>query len=126
MTNETFSVTSVVQSSQSMPIAGTKSTAHSESGKQVPPPGQVQPEAKAERQPPKESEVKLAVEMLESHARSIGRDLHFEIDSDSGLTLIKVIDPQTEEVVRQIPTEEAVARSRSLDAADMNLLDDFV
>ena len=43
------------------------------------------------------------------------------------MTLIKVIDPETDEVVRQIPSEEAVDRARQVsNGGDMRLLDEFV
>lgn len=125
MSNEVSSATQAVYAPQSPRLADTRSAAHSESGKQVPPPGEVKPEVRADTQP-RESDVKLAVEALENHARNIGRDLQFEIDSASGQTLIKVIDRETEEVVRQIPSEEAVQRARSLEASDLNLIDDIV
>ncbi len=121
MANEVNSLVPVVHSPQPSRLTDTRSAAKSESGKQVPPAGEVKPEP----EPPKESEVMRAVEMLENHARNLGRELQFEIDSDSGQTLIKVIDPETEEIVRQIPSEEAVARARSRNADDMNLVDDM-
>lgn len=121
MANEVNSLVPVVNVPQPARLTDDRSAARSASGKQVPPTGEVRPEP----EPPKESEVMRAVEMLANHARNLGRELQFEIDSDSGKTLIKVIDPETEEVVRQIPSEEAVARARSLDADDMNLIDDL-
>ena len=122
MANEVNSLAPPVFAPQSAKLTDDRSAARSESGKQVPPSGEVQPEPET----PKESEVLRAVEMLANHARNLGRELQFEIDTDSGQTLIKVIDPDTEEIVRQIPSEEAVARARSRDADDMNLLDDMV
>jgi len=41
--------------------------------------------------------------------------LQFSIDEDTGKTIIKVMDVHTEEVIRQIPTEEAVKIARTLD-----------
>lgn len=78
------------------------------------------------REPPSEAEVEHAVELFTQHAASIGRDLLFEIDDESGQTVIKVIDPETEELVRQIPSEEAVARARSRGVEGMNLIDDSI
>lgn len=121
MANEVNSLAPPVFAPQAAKLTDERSAARSESGKQVPPSGEVRPEAEA----PKESEVMRAVEMLANHARNLGRELQFEIDSDSGQTLIKVIDPETDEIVRQIPSEEAVARARSRNADDLNLVDDL-
>ena len=111
----------VVQVTQPSKMTDERSAAKSESGKQVPPTGEAQPEAAAQS----EVELQQAVDMLADRASRMGRDLQFEIDNDSGKTLIKVIDPETDEVVRQIPSEEAVARAKSLDADAMSLLDDI-
>lgn len=73
--------------------------------------------------PPAQADIERAVEMFQQHASNIGRDLLFEIDDESGQTVIKVIDPQTEEVVRQIPSEEAVERARVHGEGGMNLID---
>ena len=42
------------------------------------------------------------------------RELRFSIDRDSGETVIKVIDQQTDEVVRQIPSEEVMQLRKRL------------
>ena len=62
-----------------------------------------------------EEELLQAVERLREQAASVGRDLNFEVDRESGYTVIKVIDRATEEVVRQIPSEEVVERARHQD-----------
>ena len=43
------------------------------------------------------------------------RALQFHIDSDSGRTVITVIDQETDEVIRQIPPEEMLAIVNYLD-----------
>lgn len=39
--------------------------------------------------------------------QSIGRDLRFEVDMESGRSVIQVLDRETGEVIRQIPPEKA-------------------
>jgi len=39
-------------------------------------------------------------------SRSIGRDLRFEVNMDSGRSVIQVLDRETGEVIRQIPPEK--------------------
>ena len=121
MANEVNSLVPVVHAPQAARLTDDRSAARSESGKQVPPAGEVQPEN--ESQPPEESEIRRAVEQLADHTRRLGRELQFEIDDDSGQTVIKVIDPVTGEIVRQIPSEEAVERARNL-AEDSTFLVD--
>jgi len=45
---------------------------------------------------------------LNTVVRELQRELRFTVDKDSGSTVIKVIDRETDEVVRQIPSEELV------------------
>ncbi|GGX98457.1 flagellar protein FlaG [Pseudoduganella dura] len=47
------------------------------------------------------------------HAQS----LEFSIDEDSKRTIVKVVDVATKEIVRQMPTEEALQIAKSLDKA---------
>lgn len=53
---------------------------------------------------------------MKDYMQRIDRDLNFTIDKDSGMTVVKVIDPSTDEVVRQIPTEEIMRVVRSLES----------
>ena len=50
-----------------------------------------------------------AVEELNEYAQKVGRSLQFSVDDASGKTVIKVMDSETGEVVRQIPPEKVVA-----------------
>ena len=45
---------------------------------------------------------------MQDHVQSIERDLDFRVDEESGRTVITVTDPETEEVIRQIPSEEVL------------------
>ena len=49
-----------------------------------------------------------AVASLNDYAQSVRRDIQFSMDETSGHTVITVRDSQTEEVIRQIPSESAV------------------
>jgi flagellar protein FlaG len=51
---------------------------------------------------------------LNSLVRELHRELQFSVDDESGDTVIKVIDLETDEVVRQIPSEEAMRMRRHL------------
>jgi len=54
---------------------------------------------------------------LNTLVRELHRELHFSVDQESGSTVIKVIDRETDEVVRQIPSEELVRLRQRLEEA---------
>lgn len=56
-----------------------------------------------------------AVSKINDHMQTIRRNLHFNMDDDSGQLVVKVVDVDTDEVVRQIPSEEALQLSRRLE-----------
>jgi len=58
--------------------------------------------------------IQAAARTIDSFVRDMGRSLDFRVDSSSGKQIVRVSNPQTGEVVRQIPTEEAVQIARSL------------
>jgi uncharacterized FlaG/YvyC family protein len=47
-----------------------------------------------------------AVERLDELARLLQRELQFSVDETSGRVIIKVIDKESNELIRQIPPEE--------------------
>lgn len=57
-----------------------------------------------------------AIEQLTRLARNTARDLQFSVDEVSGRTVITVINASTDEIVRQIPSEEVLALARNFDS----------
>lgn len=55
-----------------------------------------------------------AVLQLNDYVQSVSRDLQFEVDNDLGQTIVKVVDQQTQEVIRQIPDEVALRLAEKL------------
>lgn len=55
-----------------------------------------------------------AVLDLNKYVQSLNRDLQFSIDEKTGRTVIKVLDSETKEVIRQIPPEEVLSLARNL------------
>ncbi len=51
---------------------------------------------------------------LRDYAERHAHNLKFTVDDVTGQSLIKVVDSKTDEVVRQIPPEEAIALARFL------------
>ncbi|NNJ92429.1 MAG: flagellar protein FlaG [Gammaproteobacteria bacterium] len=52
------------------------------------------------------AELESAVTELNSVAQNLQRDLLFSVDEKSGGTFVKVIDKETDEIVREIPSKE--------------------
>lgn len=82
-------------------------------------------ETATEQQPPKKSEepeqteqaaarIENAVEKLNSFMKSMERNLEFSYDQDINRTIITVRDKNTDEVVRQLPSEEALKLAEAL------------
>jgi len=68
----------------------------------------------AKQAAPTADKLEQVVKQLNDYAQTVQREVQFKIDKDSGQTLIKVIDSRTKEVIRQIPSEEALAVDRYL------------
>jgi flagellar protein FlaG len=54
---------------------------------------------------------------LNKLVRELHRELKFSVDEDSGDTVIKVVDKETKEIVRQIPSEELMHLRKRLEEA---------
>ncbi|NDI86644.1 flagellar protein FlaG [Undibacterium crateris] len=61
------------------------------------------------------SQVTKAVADINKSIQSLSQDLQFSVDKDSDKVVVKIIDQQTKQVLRQIPSEEALEISKSLD-----------
>ena len=78
------------------------------------PPNQVE---EAEK-PANVEQVETAVSKISDFVQNFQRDLLFSIDKDSDRLVVKVVDSETQEVIRQIPSEETLRIAKRLDAAD--------
>lgn len=63
------------------------------------------------------SNIGQAVGRLNDYVQILSRDLEFSFDEQSGDTIVKVIDSESGEVIRQIPPEEILAISQALNDA---------
>lgn len=55
----------------------------------------------------RKSDLEALARALNLTSQTIGRDLRFEVNMDSGHSVIQVLDRETGEVIRQIPPEKA-------------------
>ena len=56
-----------------------------------------------------------AVEAINRFLKPVASSIEFSVDQDSGRTIVQVIDTDTQDVLRQFPSKEALAISRELD-----------
>lgn len=56
-----------------------------------------------------------AVAKLTDFVSSIRSEISFSVDEASGTRVVKVLDSQSREVIRQIPSEEAIQLAQALD-----------
>lgn len=59
-------------------------------------------------------DISAAVEKLSDFAQSLQRALSFSVDDITGQTILTVKDSESDEIVRQIPSEELVQLARKL------------
>lgn len=71
---------------------------------------------KAPATAPSLAQVNEAVSRLNQSSQSESQGLEFSVDSDSKRTVVKVIDQNTKEVLRQIPTPEALEIAKALES----------
>lgn len=67
-----------------------------------------------ERNEAQREDLGQAVSQLNDFVQNVQRDLQFEVDNDFGQTIVKVVDQQTQEVIRQIPDEVALRLAEKL------------
>ena len=61
------------------------------------------------------ADLERTVQDAQDVASAAGATLQFSIDKDIGKTIIKVVDSTTNEVIRQIPSEELVTLAKNMD-----------
>ncbi|MCB1901976.1 flagellar protein FlaG [Cognatazoarcus halotolerans] len=65
--------------------------------------------------PPSEQQINQALNDVRNALKPVAQNLLFSLDSDTGKTVIKIVDASTDEVIKQIPSEEILAISKALD-----------
>ena len=71
-------------------------------------------------------QLEAAVEQLAQAMQNVQRNLNFSIDESSGRTVVKVIDSSSDEIIRQFPSEEALALARRMKEMDSVELSGFL
>ena len=72
--------------------------------------------ARASAQPPPGQDALLKmVDAMQSRAKSVGSDLQFTVDQESGKSIVKVTERSSKDVIWQFPSEEALQVTKQLD-----------
>lgn len=84
---------------------------------------------KAEVSKPAELELTLDLEVIQRAAETVSqfietvsRDLHVAYDDSIDMPIFTVVDSETDEVIRQIPSEDLVAIARFLESQGVGVL----
>ena len=83
-------------------------------------------EAPAPGQQPERADLEKAVTDIREFVQSAQRSLDFSIDDSTHRVVVKVINTDNGEVIRQIPSETALKLAQSLSSASSLLFDDKV
>ncbi len=82
------------------------------------------PATSTDSEPVTDEKVQQAVDQIQNFTEKVAKNLKFSIDEDTGKTVVKLLDTQTQEVIRQFPTEEAISIARTLDKVQGLLFSD--
>jgi uncharacterized FlaG/YvyC family protein len=58
--------------------------------------------------------LQVAVSQINDYVQNLQRDLQFTVDEATGKDVVTVIDSESKEVIRQLPSEEALVLARRL------------
>jgi len=64
---------------------------------------------------PSREVVDQAARRIEDFVKSVGRSLSFSVESGTGHSVLRVVNPNSGEVIRQLPAEETMRIARSID-----------
>ncbi len=76
----------------------------------------VENEEKDKVAPKQAGNLQVAVSQINDYVQNLQRNLQFTVDEESGKDVVTVIDSESKEVIRQLPSEEALALARRLAA----------
>lgn len=92
-------------------------------GKNAPVGGTILPAANTAPELKELPELEHLAESISRFVQSINRDLTFSVHEASGRTVVTVLNGETKEVIRQIPSEEFLRMSEALASGRSVLLD---
>jgi flagellar protein FlaG len=76
---------------------------------------QIKPSGVSETSQPTREAVAKAAADLQQFVQSMGRNLSFSVDDTTGYHVVRVVNPSTGELVRQLPSEELLQIARDFE-----------
>ena len=73
--------------------------------------------ASQQKSEPQALSLEDSIKVMREYLKNLPSDLRFQPDKESGYVIFKVVNPVTQEVIRQYPPEDVVAMARRLNAA---------
>lgn len=73
-------------------------------------------------QQPTAPQLQSAVDNINKAFQKSSKNLEFSIDTDTKKSVVKLVDTETGDVIRQFPSEEAIAISKSIERIQQGLL----
>ena len=67
-------------------------------------------------------QVQQAIKQVAAQVQAKSSNLEFSIDQSTGSTVVRIVDTQTNEVIRQIPSQEMIDIARAIGSAQGLLL----
>lgn len=81
------------------------------------------PTASTAAKPPiDEAQLKAAIQAANSAMANAQSGIEFSLDSSSGKTIVRILDTQTNEIIRQLPSEEMLQIAKAIDRFQGRLL----
>lgn len=115
MSISSANMTTITQNFQSLSVqdpGSAPNTGQAQNTGSAPNTGQAPNTAQGE---PSVKQVQQALDQINSFVQSSNKDVQFSLDHSSGKILVQVMDTQNNQVIRQIPSKEALAISQALD-----------
>ena len=80
------------------------------------------PSKVVESSKPTEEVVAKAAQQLQNFVQSMGRNLNFSIDQATGFHVVTVVNPDTGEVIRQLPSKELLDIAQTMSQLNNGLV----
>ncbi len=68
----------------------------------------------AQSSKPSRDAIAKAAEDIQNFVKDMGRNLNFSVDEVTGYNVVRVVNPETNELIRQLPSEELLKIARSM------------
>lgn len=72
-------------------------------------------QAAASAPQPTAQQLKTAVDQANKAAQNVTSDVEFSVDNTTGIRIVKVVNTQTQQVIRQMPAQEIIDMAQSFE-----------